>query len=171
MFVFSVHVCFTRKNRLVAITKIFFLYKSILYSFAVCSSQVVFTPAQSNTSLLGFIIEQVCNNNGCVINHLFFPHPPHTGFFYHDIYCLGGPLLCLGHLYGFVIFNKFPKSIRGNDQEFISNRVKFTLGEFWFRWYTRSMCNGISKGSRCDSVTGIRETGQETRCDHNCRNE
>ena len=106
-------------------------------------------------SLFCLVVEEVGDNNGCVVNNLLFSHPSHTRFLHKNIHSVRGGELILGKVHCLLVVDKLPKTVRGNDQKSVSVGVELAFGELGVRNDPSRVGNGITEGSGWRKV-GIR---------------
>lgn len=80
---------------------------------------------------VGLVSKEVCHNDRRVINNLLLLHPPCTGFGHACINSLCRSELTFDHFNSLLIVDELPKSICGNNEEFVCLGVEFVLTEFW----------------------------------------
>jgi len=93
------------------------------------------------------VVEQMCDDDCCVIDDLLFPHPPHTGLLYEHIDRLAWSHCCFGDFNRLLVVNKLPKTVRGHNDELVRVGIKNALREFGVRDDTGGMRDSIPKRS------------------------
>mmetsp|Transcript_2099 Transcript_2099/g.2675 ORF Transcript_2099/g.2675 Transcript_2099/m.2675 type:complete len:270 (-) Transcript_2099:525-1334(-) len=102
-------------------------------------------------------------NHSCIVNDLLFTHPPCVCLSYKSVHCFTWTLRTNGHVNRFLIRHEFPKTISGDNEEFVILWVQFAFCELRLGNYTSSMSNCISKRSRHSKSWNVHVAQPNTR--------
>mmetsp|Transcript_3816 Transcript_3816/g.7228 ORF Transcript_3816/g.7228 Transcript_3816/m.7228 type:complete len:311 (-) Transcript_3816:343-1275(-) len=94
------------------------------------------------------VVEQMGNDDSCVVNYLLFLHPPGIGLLHKAIHCFRRSRSGEKKIDGLIVINKFPKPIRCDNDDSVRRGVQLFLSEFWIRNDTSGMGDRIPKRSR-----------------------